>query len=102
MRSAAATNATEQATMVDSFVEKAKAPEQQDNDQTMEEFHDATAVHTGETSTLMGAKWKEIHLLLEITYNNHTEARTSPQKHMLMHPAWHLTTPNWRSTITRI
>jgi hypothetical protein len=41
-------------------------------------------VHTGETPTLTGAEWREIHILLEITYNDRTEARTSPQKHMLV------------------
>jgi hypothetical protein len=58
------------------------------DDTTMDEFHDAThddvTVHTGETPTLTGAEWKEIHILLEITYNNNTEARTSPQKHLLI------------------
>jgi hypothetical protein len=46
----------------------------------MDEFHDAlhddATVHTGETPTLTGAEWKEIHILLEITYNNNIAAET--------------------------
>lgn len=50
----------------------------------IEEFHDAATVHTGENLTLTGAEWKEMHLMIEITYKNTTEGRTSPQKHMLI------------------
>ena len=49
-----------------------------------EEFHDAATVHTGENITLTGDEWKELHILIEITYNNKTEARTSSQKHLLV------------------
>lgn len=59
-------------------------PEQVNLTPAMEEFHDAVTVHTGENATLTGAEWREIHLLLEITYKDRTEARTSPQKHMML------------------
>jgi hypothetical protein len=65
--------------------ENANETEETNNDQTMEKFHDAATVHNVENLTLTGAEWKEIHLLLEITYKvERTEARTSPQKHMLI------------------
>jgi hypothetical protein len=48
----------------------------------LDEFHDAATVHTGENLTLTGEEWKEIYLMVEITYNGVTEGRTSPQKHM--------------------
>jgi hypothetical protein len=77
-------NVTEYATMADITMENAVAPEPPDDDPAIEEYHDAVTVTTGENMTLTGAEWKEIHLLLEITYKNNTEARTSPQKHMLV------------------
>jgi hypothetical protein len=47
----------------------------------MEDFQDAVTVHTGETPMLTGAEWREIHNLLEITYNGpycgtHVAAKT--------------------------
>jgi hypothetical protein len=60
---------------------------QQQETTTEEDFQDAVTFHTGETPTLTGAEWREIHILLEITYNDQTEARTSPQKHMLVSKA---------------
>ena len=65
-------------------MQNAMETELPDDDPNAEEFHDAVTVNTGEIPTLTGAEWKEIHLLIEITYKNHTEARTSPQKHMLV------------------
>ena len=47
-----------------------------------EEFHDAETVHTGEIATLTGAEWKEMYLLIKMTYNDRSEAKSSPQKHM--------------------
>ncbi len=70
--------------MASSMMQNAMETELPDDDPNAEEFHDAVTVNTGEIPTLTGAEWKEIHLLLEITYKNHTEARTSPQKHMLV------------------
>ena len=58
-----------------------KTPEEETPD---EEFHDATTVQTGENPNLTGAEWREQHILIEITYNNKMEARTSPQKHMMI------------------
>jgi hypothetical protein len=45
---------------------------------------DDATVQTGENPTLTGGEWKEMDLLLEITYKDKTEARTSPQKHMMI------------------
>jgi hypothetical protein len=68
--------------MATESIENSKEPDQEGEETNMEEFHDVTTVHTGENLTLTGAEWKEIHLLIEITYKDGTEARTSPQKHM--------------------
>jgi hypothetical protein len=70
--------------MVDSSVENTMEMEKPDDDPTMKEFHDATTVHTGKTPTLTGAEWKETRIMLEITYKNHTKARTSRQKRMVV------------------
>jgi hypothetical protein len=70
--------------MVTESNENLKEPDQAGEETTMEEFHDAATVHTGENLTLTGAECKEIHLLIEITYKNGTEARTSPQKHVMV------------------
>ena len=70
--------------MVDSPEANANEPRTQEDEMMEEEFHDAATVQTGETPTLTGKEWQEQHILIEITYNNQTEARTSPQKHMMI------------------
>jgi hypothetical protein len=60
--------------MVTESNENSKEPDKEGEETNMEEFHDATTVHTGETFTLTGAEWKEIHLLIKITYKDGTEA----------------------------
>ena len=70
--------------MVDSAHANANEPRTQEDETMEEEFHDAATVQTGETPTLTGKEWQEQHILIEITYNNQTEARTSPQKHMMI------------------
>jgi hypothetical protein len=70
--------------MTESPTENAEEPKTPEDDHIMEEFHDAATVHTGENPTLTGAEWQEQHLLIEITYNDRAEARTTPQKHMLI------------------
>jgi hypothetical protein len=67
--------------MATSLDENTKELEPTEEETKMEEFQDAGAVHTGETPTPTGAEWREIHILLEITYNDLTEAHTLLQKH---------------------
>jgi hypothetical protein len=45
---------------------------------------DDDTVVTGEKRTLTGAEWKEMTILIEMTYKDNNEARTSPQKHMMI------------------
>jgi hypothetical protein len=59
--------------MADNSMENAMESEPPDDDPTTEEYHDAITANTGENPTLTGAEWKEIHLLLEITYQNHPQ-----------------------------
>jgi hypothetical protein len=64
--------------------ENSKEPEQEDEVVSMEEFHNADTVHTGGKLMLTGAKWKEIHLLVQITYKDVIEACSSPPKHTMV------------------
>jgi hypothetical protein len=50
--------------------------------ETEEVFHDTNPVNNGFTPTLSGSEWREIHILLEITYKNKPEAEKSPAKHL--------------------
>jgi hypothetical protein len=68
--------------MAASQVENTTEPGTSEEETKMEDFQDAVTVQTGETETLTGAEWRESHSLLEITYKDQTEGRTSPQKHM--------------------
>jgi hypothetical protein len=70
--------------MVMPLEENANKMEDTNNNQMMDDFHNAATVHTGKNLTSTGAEWKEIHLLLEIIYELRTEARTSLQKHMMI------------------
>jgi hypothetical protein len=74
----------ETATMADSLTEKANKTETKEDAPMEEEFHNAATVCTGENITLTGDRWKELHLLIEITCKNETEARTSSQKHLMV------------------
>ena len=47
-----------------------------------DEFHDADAQPTGLNPTLSGPAWKEMHILLKLTYKSNQEADTSPTKHL--------------------
>ena len=46
------------------------------------EFHDADTDPTAFTPTLSGPEWREMHVLLEITYKTQAEASTYPTKHL--------------------
>ena len=82
MRTAAGRNPTELATMADSSEQNPMETENPPDGPEAEVFHDASTVHTGENAMLTGAEWKEIYLLMEITYSNKTEVHSSPEKHM--------------------
>jgi hypothetical protein len=45
---------------------------------------DNDTVVTGDKQNLTGAKWKEMPISIEMTYKDSSEARTSPQKHMVI------------------
>ena len=47
-----------------------------------EEFHDADTQQKGFTPTLSGSEWREMHVLLELTYRSQAEAALSPKKHL--------------------
>ena len=46
--------------------------------ETEDEHHFADAQRTAFTPTLSGPEWREMHVLLELTYKNQAEAATSP------------------------
>ncbi len=70
--------------MADSTMENADDDEQLEEEVITEEFHKAATVIAGSGPSLSGNEKTEIHILIEITYKNRTEARTSPQKHMML------------------
>jgi hypothetical protein len=49
-----------------------------------EVFHDVNNDQNGFLPTLSGPEWREMHILLEITYKSKTEATTSPKKHLAL------------------
>ena len=68
--------------MVDSQAGNTTEPEDNGADATLEEFHDAETVIQGSGPSLSGNEKREMHILIEITYRDATEANTTPRKHL--------------------
>jgi hypothetical protein len=47
-----------------------------------EVFHDTNPADTDFSPMLSGAEWREMHILIEITYKGKEEAEKSPEKHL--------------------
>lgn len=70
--------------MTDTLDSVGEEPEGPPPDTEADMGQDDDTVVTGEKRTLTGAEWKEMTILIEMTYKDNNEARTSPQKHMLI------------------